>query len=490
MKKRTGSFLLTVLAAAICFETTSCNRNPATQTAVQQESSNPAQGDPAQANLAPASQHQPPAYAPPQQAYAPPAPAQQQQAPQASYPQAQASYPAEQEASYPVDDDSSEPPVYAEQPPPPIPQYSQPECPGPNYLWTPGTWNYASAGYYWVPGVWVLAPFVGALWTPPYWGFDRNRYAWHHGYWGSHIGFYGGVNYGFGYVGRGYEGGYWNHDRFAYNRTVNNVNINVVKNVYNYRVTNITNVRTSYVGGRGGLNVRPTPAELAVLHERRIAPLPEQVQHIRQAAENRSQFDAVNHGRPETLAAPRPLETAYRTPAAHATEVPGARPLRQAPEAPRPPARAEMTHESRPAPVARTAAPPAHQEQPRSEQQRPAEPRPSEPAPRPQPQQHAEPERRPLPEARPEPQRSVEKPREEQPRPQPRPEQHASPKPEARPEPERSAEKPREEQARPQSRPEQHAAPKPEARPEPKPEARPEARPEPRKREEPKPPVA
>ena len=175
--------------------------------------------------------------------------------------------------------------MVAEQPPPPIPQYTQPECPGENYLWTPGYWGYASAGYYWVPGVWVVAPYVGSLWTPPYWAFSAGRYHWYHGYWGSHIGFYGGIDYGHGYVGHGYEGGYWNHNQFTYNRSVNTVNTTIIHNVYNYRVTNIniTNTRISYVGGPGGLKVRPTTAELVVLREPRIAPVPAQVQHMRQA---------------------------------------------------------------------------------------------------------------------------------------------------------------------------------------------------------------
>ena len=43
--------------------------------------------------------------------------------------------------------------IEANQPPPPLPVYAQPACPGDGYLWTPGYWNYASAGYYWVPGV-------------------------------------------------------------------------------------------------------------------------------------------------------------------------------------------------------------------------------------------------------------------------------------------------------------------------------------------------
>ena len=157
--------------------------------------------------------------------------------------------------------------------------------------------------------------------------YTDGRYRWYHGYWAPHIGFYGGINYGFGYVGRGYDGGYWNHDRFDYNRSVNNVNINVIRNVYNRRVNNFTNNRIGYDGGRGGLNVRPTASELAVLHEERIAPVQAQVQHREQAATDRSQFNAVNHGRPQMLATPHPLATEYRAPAAHPGAVPNARVL-------------------------------------------------------------------------------------------------------------------------------------------------------------------
>ena len=115
-------------------------------------------------------------------------------------------------------------------------EYQQPPCPGDDYIWTPGYWGWQNTGYYWVPGVWVTAPYVDALWTPPYWGFVDGRYAWHHGYWGPHIGFYGGIDYGFGYTGHGYYGGYWNNGHVYYNRSVTNVNTTVVRNVYNYSV--------------------------------------------------------------------------------------------------------------------------------------------------------------------------------------------------------------------------------------------------------------
>src|SRR5262249_5524231 len=95
-------------------------------------------------------------------------------------------------------------------PPPPLPVYVQPVIPGPDYFWAPGYWCWGPDGYYWVPGTWVLAPAPGLLWTPGYWAWRENIYVWHAGYWGPRVGFYGGVNYGFGYPGVGFHGGYWN----------------------------------------------------------------------------------------------------------------------------------------------------------------------------------------------------------------------------------------------------------------------------------------
>ena len=83
----------------------------------------------------------------------------------------------------------------------------------------------ADAGYYWVPGVWVQPPSVGLLWTPAWWGWENGAYLFHAGYWGPHVGFYGGINYGFGYGGVGFFGGEWRGGAFFYNRTVANVNV-------------------------------------------------------------------------------------------------------------------------------------------------------------------------------------------------------------------------------------------------------------------------
>jgi WXXGXW repeat (2 copies) len=109
--------------------------------------------------------------------------------------------------------------------PPPLPVYVQPPCPASGYIWTPGYWAYSGddQDYYRVPGTWVLAPSFGWLWTPGYWGLIDAEYVWHEGYWGPHVGFYGGINYGFGYFGSGFVGGFWRDHDFYYNRSVTNV---------------------------------------------------------------------------------------------------------------------------------------------------------------------------------------------------------------------------------------------------------------------------
>lgn len=192
--------------------------------------------------------------------------------------------------------------------PPALPMYAQPPIPGDGYLWTPGywSWNAADNDYYWVPGTWVVAPFVGALWTPGYWAWRGNGYAWDDGYWGTHIGYYGGINYGFGYGGVGYQGGYWNNGAFSYNRSVNNVSRSHITNVYNSTV-NITRVnRISYNGGQGGIRLQPTQAEASIArmpHNGLTAP---QTQHEQGARSNAALRASVNHGVPKVAATPVP----------------------------------------------------------------------------------------------------------------------------------------------------------------------------------------
>jgi WXXGXW repeat (2 copies) len=194
--------------------------------------------------------------------------------------------------------------------PPPLPVYAQPICPGPGYIWTPGYWAWDPAdGYYWVPGTWVEAPFVGALWTPGYWDWDDGVYLWHAGYWGPDVGFYGGINYGFGYLGVGYLGGYWNRGNFYYNTAVDNVSRTNITNVYNKTVVNnITVNNVSYHGGSGGIAARPTPAQLAATRARRDPPTFAQRQQEQAARANRAQFVSVNRGQPPVAAVRKPGE--------------------------------------------------------------------------------------------------------------------------------------------------------------------------------------
>ena len=191
--------------------------------------------------------------------------------------------------------------------PPPLPIYEQPLCPGDGYIWTPGYWAYGDDfdDYYWVPGTWVLAPEVGFLWTPGYWGWGGEGFVFYEGYWGPVIGFYGGINYGFGYIGRGYEGGRWENGHFFYNQSVNNVNVTEIHNVYNTTVVNNEN-HVSYNGGNGGISERPTAQEQAAARERHLAPLSAQVEHMQAARSDPQQRASMNMGKPAVAATPRP----------------------------------------------------------------------------------------------------------------------------------------------------------------------------------------
>ena len=193
--------------------------------------------------------------------------------------------------------------------PPELPVYDQPPLPALGYIWAPGYWAYGPDGYYWVPGTWVLPPSVGLLWTPGYWGWRDGLYVWNAGYWGPHVGFYGGVYYGFGYGGVGYEGGRWNNGVFAYNRTVNNFGGVHVTNVYNQTVVVNNNItRVSFNGGTGGTAARPTPEEEAAAHEPHVAATPVQAQHQQLASTNRALLASENHGKPAIAATSKPAQ--------------------------------------------------------------------------------------------------------------------------------------------------------------------------------------
>jgi hypothetical protein len=140
----------------------------------------------------------------------------------------------------------------------------------------------------------------------------NGAYIWHVGYWGPHIGFYGGINYGFGYIGVGYFGGFWAHGAFHYNAAVNNVrNVHVTvyrqTTVNNINITRNVNVtRASFNGGRGGIAARPMPQEEAAARDPHVAATPLQQHHETMARGRPALRASVNHGRPAVAATARP----------------------------------------------------------------------------------------------------------------------------------------------------------------------------------------
>lgn len=252
--------------------------------------------------------------------------------------------------------------------PPALPVYEQPVCPGDGYLWTPGywAWDQDDADYYWVPGTWVMAPEPGFLWTPPYWGWADGGFVFYDGYWGPEVGFYGGIDYGFGYFGRGFEGGRWDNGHFFYNRAVSNINVTTIHNVYNTTVVNNYNSsnHVSYNGGEGGINARPTPQEEAAAHQRHLPPASAQREQV-QAARGNPQFRAsANHGKPPVAATARAGDFTHEAVPAREAGAPYHPPANRGANQPRP------GNEARPA--ANESRPAANEERPAANEARPA----------------------------------------------------------------------------------------------------------------------
>jgi hypothetical protein len=200
--------------------------------------------------------------------------------------------------------------------PPPLPIYDQPMCPGPDYIWTPGYWAWdPDDGYYWVPGTWVFPPQQGLLWTPGWWGWDNDgdAFVWHEGYWAPEVGFYGGINYGYGYFGNGFYGGRWEGGHFFYNDAVWHVDQAQVHNVYRDQTvinnTTIVNNYVSYNGGQGGVTARPSPQQEQVARSvKHIAPVPAQTQQVKAARSDPQLRATANQGRPPVAATVKPGE--------------------------------------------------------------------------------------------------------------------------------------------------------------------------------------
>jgi len=195
--------------------------------------------------------------------------------------------------------------------PPALPVYDQPICPGDGYLWTPGYWAYddSVSDYYFVPGSWVQAPEVGFLWTPGYWGWGEGGYLFNEGYWGETVGFYGGINYGFGYWGGGYGGGRWTNGHFFYNTTVNHIDVASIHNVYNEKVEVNTESRVSFNGGKGGIEARPTSEQQAAASQKHTPAVAAQTEHAQSARSNPEQRSAAISGKPAIASTAKPGES-------------------------------------------------------------------------------------------------------------------------------------------------------------------------------------
>jgi len=154
--------------------------------------------------------------------------------------------------------------------PPDLPLYDQPPMPAFGYVWTPGYWAWSDddQDFFWVPGTWVPAPQPEFLWTPGYWEVVNAVYFWHVGFWGRHLGFYGGINYGYGYAGSGAG-------------------------------------HVSFLGGTG-VHAQPTAAQIAAANERHIGVTPLQQQQIAWARTRPALHASQNQGVPPIGATPKP----------------------------------------------------------------------------------------------------------------------------------------------------------------------------------------
>jgi hypothetical protein len=195
--------------------------------------------------------------------------------------------------------------------PPVLPVYEQPPCPDEGLMWTPGYWAYGPDGYYWVPGAWVPVPYEGALWTPPYWGWESGLYRFHPGYWGRHVGYYGGVNYGFGYMGVGFVGGMWRGHDFVYNTAVMHVDNRRIRNVYVDRTivqrnTIYNDRRVAFSGGPGGIRHDPRADERFAERDQHMDATQFQHSHESSAMSDRGSYYRSNGGRPSNPGMSRP----------------------------------------------------------------------------------------------------------------------------------------------------------------------------------------
>jgi hypothetical protein len=118
------------------------------------------------------------------------------------------------------------------------------------------------------------------------------------------VGFYGGINYGFGYGGVGFVGGAWRGGAFAYNTAVLNVGGGFHNTYVDRTVINNTTINNNHYSfnGQGGATARPTATEQAAEHENHFQPTSNQMSHEQAAGKDHSQLASENHGHPGTMA--------------------------------------------------------------------------------------------------------------------------------------------------------------------------------------------
>lgn len=261
--------------------------------------------------------------------------------------------------------------------PPPIPNYDQPMSPRDGMAWTPGYWAWGDAGgYVWVPGAWVATPGTGMLWTPGYWGWSGEGYMFHAGHWGTQVGFYGGVNYGHGYGGSGFQGGSWRGTDYYYNTAVTTVDPSRTRHVYSKPATGASTSRVAFSGGVGGLpgqapaepakTARHAPAPDARLHPQAKLPAPRgRVSgpvRVSTGAGHPEPPQVNPPAKPQRLNPPPAPPRRHDMPSPRHADPPRSQPPGQTrlPEPPRPqrPEAPRPTHPSAPNPAPKPAAPP------------------------------------------------------------------------------------------------------------------------------------
>jgi hypothetical protein len=211
-------------------------------------------------------------------------------------------------------------------------------------------------------------------------------YVFHPGYWGRHVGYYGGINYGFGYMGVGFVGGMWHGHDFRYNTAVMRVGdgprwgrdrVYVDRTIVE-RNTIVNDRHIAFNGGRDGIHYEPRPEERNAMHEQHMGATAVQQQHFQAARSDRSSYARNNSGHPQNAAVDRPMGFhGNPAPVAHPqnnnfNNNRGAynnnpnrqQPQQRQPQYQQPRGNAQPRNESRPAPQPREESRPQHEEKP------------------------------------------------------------------------------------------------------------------------------